>query len=112
MKKRNWNWLFLCDCGKYIIANIYSVRANKTKSCGCLKAKNLNSGIGVNSNTWKGKTPISTTYISSIKRRAISKNYVYDVSDEYLWEIYIKQKERCNISGKNIYIKFKFHCFN
>ncbi len=29
-------WLFVCDCGKRIIANGAAVRAGKTASCGCL----------------------------------------------------------------------------
>jgi len=32
-------WLFRCDCGKYLVANKYSVSSDHTKSCGCIKNK-------------------------------------------------------------------------
>lgn len=28
-------WLFLCDCGKEVSVEVYSVKTGKTKSCGC-----------------------------------------------------------------------------
>jgi len=98
-KRKNWNWLFKCDCGSEKIINISQVRQNKTKSCGCLKRKNLKHGCGVKHNNWKGKTPIPKTYINSIIRRAKLKGYEYNISDEYLYNLYIKQSGKCKLSG-------------
>lgn len=32
-------WRCVCDCGKTTVAHAHNVKAGKTKSCGCLKAK-------------------------------------------------------------------------
>ena len=98
-KKRTWNWLFKCDCGKEKIINIKEVRSNQTKSCGCLKAKNLNHKNGINSNGWNSKTLIPNTYISNVKYRAKLKSYIYNITDEYLYKLYLEQEGKCNLTG-------------
>lgn len=35
-KNNRTYWEFKCDCGNVIIANIYNVKSNNIKSCGCL----------------------------------------------------------------------------
>lgn len=103
-KKRMWDWLFRCDCGVEKIINIGEVRKNRTKSCGCLKNKNLNHNKSELSINWKSKTPIPITYINSVKRRAISKKIEFNINEEYIYKIFSNQNGKCNLSGLDLSI--------
>jgi len=99
-KMRSWNWLFMCDCGNEKVINIQLVRRpNGTKSCGCLKQKNLNHKKGFYSNKWLGETLIPLTYINSVKRRAKQKNREYSLTEKYLYNLLIEQNFKCKLSG-------------
>lgn len=39
--RREWVWLCQCDCGKETNVRISKLKNGTTKSCGCLKNKNL-----------------------------------------------------------------------
>lgn len=98
-KRRTWNWLFKCDCGNEKIINISQVRGGRTKSCGCFKQLNLKHGFGQNHNNWKSKNQISMTYINSVKYRAELKKIDFNLSEDFLWELYNKQNGLCKLSG-------------
>ena len=55
-KKKNWYWLFRCDCGNEKIINKNSVMCNATKSCGCLEKKEQERLIKSNTTHGMSKT--------------------------------------------------------
>ena len=104
VNQKSWNWLFRCECGNEKVINIAQVRNGSTKSCGCLKMKNLKHGTGTSHNNWKGKTPISATYINCVKKRSILKNLEYKLTESFLWNLFNKQKGLCALSGLKLSI--------
>ena len=57
--------------------------------------------------SWKGFGNISGKFFSKLKREAIKRNIIFDISFEYLDELYTKQKHKCNLTGLDIEIKTK-----
>lgn len=49
-----------------------------------------------------GIDDLSGTYISTIKKRARNKGRDYDISVEYLLDLFIKQDSKCALSGESI----------
>ena len=96
-------WECRCDCG-----NIKNIATDKlrhgTKSCGCLKAENLKNNGGINSKRWRGCGELSLSVFSRLQQNAKIRDYVFEVSMEYLWNLYLKQDKKCALSGRNIYM--------
>jgi hypothetical protein len=51
---------------------------------------------------FKGYESISGTYYSKLKIEARLRGIEFDVSIEYLWELFVKQKGKCSLSGIEI----------
>jgi hypothetical protein len=85
-------WLCRCDCGNEKIVRSRELIANETKSCGC---KNK----FTQSSKYKGIGIISQTFFSRLVRGAASRQLVVDITKEYLWELYNKQKGACYFTG-------------
>lgn len=97
-KNNNRYWLCKCECG-----NIKEIRAahllkGYSKSCGC-SWHNKNK----NNFNWKGYEDIPMDFFNSIKRGAESRNIEFNITIEYLWEVFIKQNKQCALSGVNLY---------
>lgn len=80
-----------CSCN-----NSYSIRAsllsiNSTNSCGCKP----HSGF-------KGIGQMSGTYFGHIKHGAKKRNLEFNVTKEYVWNLFLEQKGMCAISGIEI----------
>lgn len=87
-------WRLKCDCGNVIERVIYDVVNGRTKSCGCLNLKK-----GRESSRWEGYGDIPLTYFTSLKSGAKSRNLVFEISIEQMWEQFEKQKKQCALSG-------------
>lgn len=61
---------------------------------------------------WKGSGEIYYTYFSSIKRRAKYDNINFNLSIEFLWELFMKQNRFCALSGIEIYFCVKGSGYN
>ena len=90
-----------CDCGNITIKPLSSLIASVVSSCGCLAHRR-----GYNNPNYDGYKEISGKFFSHIKRTAmggtnkrkrICKNF--DLSIEFLWNLYIKQNKKCALSG-------------
>ena len=97
-KDRKVIWACKCDCGN--IVNIKSQRLTSgiTTSCGCFHNEYISKKM------WRGYKDISLTFWSSILSAAKKRNYDINISIEYAWKLYLKQKKKCALSG--IEIKF------
>lgn len=86
-------WECECKCGKIVTVGITRLNTKVTRSCGCLKQDTNNARL------WKGCGEISLDTFSSIKRSAMSRNLQFDITIEYLWQLFQKQDSKCALSG-------------
>lgn len=93
----DWNTpvKFQCFCKKEFYTVPYYIFANKQKSCGCLARKE-------NKPNWKGYKDMPGIVVGNIKHSAKHRGLMFDVSNEYLWELYISQGKKCKLSGLDI----------
>lgn len=99
----------ICVCGKEFTRRLDYLQKKKTHivSCGCLNPKN---NKGSKSSTWKGVGDLSAQYYGMIKNRAKKKNIVFDVSKEFLWDLFEKQKRTCALSGLPLNLSHSKRC--
>lgn len=88
-------WNCKCECGNDVIVLGNSLVTNHTKSCGCRTKKSL-----YRREKYFGE--ISGTQWSSIKRCAAEKGREFKISQEYAWNLFIKQNRKCALSGVEI----------
>lgn len=102
--RREWVWLCKCDCGKETNVRISKLKNGTTKSCGCLKNKNLtySKQKGSAHGNWKGYKDISMSFYNRMKQTAEQRGIDFNVSIEYLWELFEKQKGYCSYTGNKI----------
>jgi len=92
-KKRDIKWNCQCECGNICIKTSTNL-IFESKSCGCLKTL-----CGEKSKCWKGYKDISLTYFTSCIYNAQSRDIEFNVSIEYIWDVFISQDRRCKLSG-------------
>lgn len=90
-------WLCICDCGNEKIIRGGHLTKGFTKSCGCEAHPSKS-----NHKSWKGYEEIPLDFFTTIKRNAEIRKIEFDITVEYLWEIFIKQNRKCAISGKEL----------
>ena len=91
-------WLCECDCGTSKEIRRDHLTKNITKSCGCGAHPSKSEH-----KSWRGYGEIPLDFYSNIKRGAISRCIEFNISIEYLWDIFLKQNRRCALSGKLLY---------
>jgi len=87
-------WICRCDCGNMKEATTGGLTWNNVKSCGCSTYVN-----GKNSTSWKGYEEISGRHWNIIKKCAEDRNLEFNVTIEYLWDLFLKQNRKCALSG-------------
>ncbi len=83
------NWRCRCECGGVVIVRSASLISHNTRSCGCGPAKNRKRMTGV----------ISRTLFGCIQRAAKVRNLLFNITPEYLNDIFVRQNGRCALSG-------------
>jgi hypothetical protein len=94
--KRRVYWICVCSCGKELRTGINSLKRGNTKSCGCWKIEKT---IQRNKNNRKGCGDLYGHHISNIKFNARLRNLEYNLTDEYLWNLFLQQERKCKLSG-------------
>ena len=92
--KTNAKWLCQCKCGKKKEIIGRSLMTGATRSCGCR----------LNSKMWKGYGNISKTYWNIVVKGASKRGLEFNITLKDAWEKFVRQKERCAISGLEIKI--------
>lgn len=88
-------WKLLCDCGNEREAYSKALRLGQIKSCGYCNGNGKH-------NLWKGVGDLSGSYFDQIKRNATTRKLSFDVSINDLWDLFLKQNRKCNLSGLDI----------
>lgn len=83
-------WNCICNCGRKFTSRGADIRQNKVKTCGC----QINSG---NRRNWQGYEEISKGFWKTIceNRHKRRKVLDFDITIEYIWELFIQQQRRC-----------------
>jgi hypothetical protein len=103
--RREWVWLCKCDCGNKTNVRISKFKNGTTKSCGCVKNKNLHHNKqGRDSYYWKGYEDLSMSFFSRIKHTAEQRNIIFDVDMKYLYDLYVSQNGKCAYTGLEIFL--------
>lgn len=88
----------LCDCGEIVIVDYQSLKNKKTKTCGiCPSIKGSKHGH------WQGYGEISKDLFNSYKHSAKDRKIPFNVSIEYLWNLFLRQGKKCALTGWNIH---------
>lgn len=108
-KGKKLTWFCECDCGnKCTRQHTYLVstykKQDRTPSCGCRQYDALK---GDKHTGWAGCGDLSGQYYASIQNRAKQKKksknrengIEFNVSIEYLWQLFLDQNAKCAISG-------------
>ena len=91
--KRAGNYMMVnvsCSCGLETAVSAWTLENNKTKSCvKCSYVKKF-----------KGCGEVSVTYFKQLKNAAKRRKHKFDITIEYIWELFLKQNRQCAISGR------------
>jgi hypothetical protein len=98
-------WKCACSCGNFTLVRTSDLTTRKVNSCGCLK-KGLKKNVrllGSNHKNWKGYGEISGSYLRILQNQAKVRGIVWNVTPDYLWELFVKQNRKCALSGIDIF---------
>lgn len=95
-------WCCKCECGNERLVSTYKLKSGKTKNCGC-----SNYVFGKESKKWVGHEEISGSYWWSIKNGAKTRNILFNITIQQIWELFEKQNKKCYLSGLEIGFKEK-----
>ncbi len=92
-KNRGVFYLCECECGISKPVRSTELLRGDTKSCGCLK----------NIGPFKGYGEIPKSVYTSIKNwSAASRGIEFNVTIEYLWELFLLQERKCVYTGQQL----------
>ena len=86
--KRGSQWECKCDCGNIKKYTAHHLNQGDAISCGCKRRTKYEE--------------IPGSYFRTLKINAVSRNLEYNLSPEYLWNLYLKQNKKCIFSGVDI----------
>lgn len=92
-----------CECGNTSYVTTSQLR-RRNKSCGCLSPKN-GKIKGKAHYTYNGYEDITGTRWNSIVGGARVRNLEFEITKEFIWELYLKQNMRCKYS--NVEVSFR-----
>jgi len=89
-----------CDCGKIFPVRVSNLIKNRH---GCRNCTSKNSTkfipVGKLSSLWTGCGDMSGRYFCNIRFSASKRNLEFDITIEYLWQMFITQQKICALSG-------------
>ncbi len=88
----------LCDCGNKKDIRVEDVKSGRAISCNC-HSKNRWNMVGDKNPYFKGVGELRQTKYSEIKRQAKKRKKEFNISIEYLWNLYEEQDKKCALSG-------------
>lgn len=87
-------YLCRCQCGETAVVKRNDLRANHTKSCGCLKLRR-----GGKHHSWTGHGDISGRMWASIRSKAKSRGLTFEITIEDAWKQFQAQSGCCCLTG-------------
>lgn len=99
-------WVCHCSCGniKLVSSDHLTRKTNSVKSCGCV----VKERIGIKHKQWSGYKDISGNWwynhILRERKQTSRPKIPINITKEYAWKLFIKQKRKCALSGIPIII--------
>lgn len=87
-----------CDCGNEVYVKQGNLTSGGTVSCGCHRNRS-----GKDHPSWQGCGEISKRYFSRLESNATRRGYEFDITIEYISELYEKQNHKCAYSGRTLH---------
>ncbi len=91
-----------CECGNKKDIRADDIKCGRAISCGC-HSKNRWNMVGDKNPAWKGEGELSARKYWEIKRRAEKRKKEFNISIEYLWNLFLEQDRKCALTGLSIY---------
>lgn len=92
-KSQSRIWRCECECGNSVNVSAPTLKAGRESSCGCLALP------GPQHRNWTGHGSISGAYWSALRFTAKARNYPFEITPEYAWEVFVSQGGLCALSG-------------
>lgn len=97
-ERRHKYWSCSCICGKQMVVSTDSLEYGDIKSCGCRQRTSKFKSVGdLTGAKWR-----------VIARGAKSRNLEFTITQEYAWELFIKQSRRCALTGVLLYMPSRY----
>ena len=93
-------YLCKCDCGNEKILRSDTFTLGRVQSCGCFLKRQ-----GSNNPNFRGVGQIPLVYFSKLKVGAKKRSIEFNVTIEYLWNLFQKQDGKCALSKLPIELK-------
>jgi len=90
-KRGSVKWECVCDCGNVFITSSRPLVTGHRISCGCKQKAHF-----------KGLEDLTGKYFNTIKKGAEKRNFVFNITLEYIWNLYIQQSKKCALSNVDI----------
>lgn len=103
---KRWKYKVQCECGKIEIKRKDWVESGRTTSCKSCASKRTAKRYPPPVNR-TGCQGLSGTHYISIKSGAIRRNISFEVSPEFLWELFEKQNRKCALTGTTLVLENK-----
>lgn len=94
-------YLCVCKCGTERIVSINHIKYGNSKSCGCLPRH------GKDSKHWRGVGDLSKAKFIGIQKSAKNRDIEFNITIEYVWDLFLKQDKRCALSGVELWFSSK-----
>lgn len=88
-KTRGVLWECQCSCGKTTDVPSNGLTSGNNVSCGDANKHRRSERVG--------EIPLS--YLNAVRQNATKRNLSYNVSPQFLWELFLAQGRRCALSG-------------
>ncbi len=84
-------------CDKPFIVNGHQLRPGRSKSCGCVRRHK-----GADNVMWRGIGTMPATMFTRVKAGAKRRKLEFNLTFQYMWDLYEKQNGKCRFSGMDI----------
>lgn len=97
-KTRGAVWLCKCDCGDLVELPTNSLTSGNNITCSN-KKNHTNNHLDPK---WLRCGEIPIAHLNAIKNGAIKRNLSYNLTSEYLWNLFLSQNKKCALSGLDL----------
>ena len=108
VKKSKKYILCECACGKKKDVLYSNLKNGKSKRCSSCAGKLITLPQGFK-NTWIGSSigNLNRTMFGHIRSKASERDLEFNISQQFLWDLLVKQNHKCALSGINIFLSKK-----